>query len=394
MSLDRQLRRWEDAGVIDATTRARIATFEQRERRPVMLYALGALGGGTMALGFVSLVAANWDAITPTAKLAGDLLLGVALAFAVFRAVDRENHWWTEVSITVFYGFTLASLALVAQLYQLNGATYQLLLAWAAATLPLVLLGRSRYLAALVTAALWATHGLTLQAFVDYLDHTGALTATAKANVIVTLVFASVFAYVVVARVPWLARQRPEYAATMTTLAWTAVFVMGFGLQAVWYTRIGADDTLGWGLVTTMLVAAAVIAALPRLYPTLRGPARDGLRCIVGFAWISLVLAVGVAHDGHPIVGALLQVAWLAMFAWTAVQLGMLRVFNVVTALIALRVLAIYFEVFGSLLDTGLGLVSGGALTLLLAWLWRRNTQSLAATLALPAKGGAPRDPA
>ena len=50
--------------------------------------------------------------------------------------------------------------------------------------------------------------------------------------------------------------------------------------------------------------------------------------------------------------------------------------------MIGLRILAIYFEVFGTLLDTGLGLVSGGALTLALVWLWTRKRKQFARELA------------
>jgi hypothetical protein len=35
--------------------------------------------------------------------------------------------------------------------------------------------------------------------------------------------------------------------------------------------------------------------------------------------------------------------------------------------------LGIYFEVFGTLLDTGVGLVLGGLLTLLVTWFWARK---------------------
>jgi hypothetical protein len=74
--------------------------------------------------------------------------------------------------------------------------------------------------------------------------------------------------------------------------------------------------------------------------------------------------------------------------AWTSIQLGQVRAFNVLTALIALRVLAIYFEVFGSLLSTGVGLITGGALTLAVGWLWQRKTTALAARLGPAAPGG------
>src|SRR5262249_4465408 len=148
MNLGRRLARWEEAGLIDGATRARIRAFEQSQRAPVALYALGVLGAGTLALGVLSVIAANWDGIPGTGKLGGDLLIGVALAVATYVAVRRGLGWPAEVLITLFYGFTLASIALVGQVYQLTAPMYQALLAWSAATLPLVLLGRSQALAA------------------------------------------------------------------------------------------------------------------------------------------------------------------------------------------------------------------------------------------------------
>ena len=65
-----------------------------------------------------------------------------------------------------------------------------------------------------------------------------------------------------------------------------------------------------------------------------------------------------------------------------------MRAFNALTALIALRVLVIYFEVFGSLLSTGVGLITGGVLTLLVGWLWQRKTAALAARLRSAAESG------
>jgi uncharacterized membrane protein len=46
-----------------------------------------------------------------------------------------------------------------------------------------------------------------------------------------------------------------------------------------------------------------------------------------------------------------------------------------------LRLLIVYFEVFGSMLSTGLGMITGGALTLLLAWVWKRKSPQLAEQL-------------
>jgi uncharacterized membrane protein len=381
MSLDRQLARWQEAGLIDAATRTRIAAFEDAQRTPVVRYALGVLGAGTVALGVVSVIASNWDAIPGRVKLGGDLLIGAALAAATYAAVTRSAGWLGEVLITLFYGFTLASIALVGQVYQLDTPTYQGLLAWSAATAPLVLLGRSRYLAALVVAGLATTHALSLAGLFDYLERRVGVSETTATNLAVTLLFASPLLYVALARVPWLVRNRPEFSRTISALAWCAVLVAGFALQFVWYGDVDRAETLAWSLATTAGLAAAFALALPRLYPDMAARPRHGLAAILGFGWLTLALGAGFARPSAEVVGAILQIAWLGLFAWTSVQLGLVRAFNVLTGLIAVRVLVVYFEVFGSLLSTGVGLITGGALTLLIGWLWRRKTGDLAARL-------------
>ena len=77
--------------------------------------------------------------------------------------------------------------------------------------------------------------------------------------------------------------------------------------------------------------------------------------------------------------GALLQVAWLGLCAFVSYRARWLRLFNALTRLTGLRILIVYFEVFGSLLDTGVGLVIAGLLTLLSAWWWQRKLRVLVA---------------
>jgi len=387
MSITRKLARWRDAGLIDEATSARIQAFEDAQRAPVALHALGVLGASAVALGIISIIAANWDVIPARAKLAADVLLAVALAAATYVAVQRGRGWSSEVLITLFYGFTLASISLVGQLYHLDAPTYQGLLVWSAATLPLVLLGQSRQLATLLLAGLWTTHAFLLSALLDSLEQWHVSDATAN-NLAATLVFASPLLYVALARVPWLVRHRPEFSRAITTLAWLAVLVGGFALQFVWYAELEADDVLGWGLVTTAIVAAALAMALPRLYPEISPRARKGLATILGVAWLTLAAGTGTERPEMEVVGAVLQVVWLALFAWTSLQLGHVRLFNALTALIALRVLVIYFEVFGSLLSTGVGLITGGLLALLVGWVWRKKTGELAARLGPAPPGG------
>jgi uncharacterized membrane protein len=388
MSLEHKLARWRDAGLIDDATRARIAAFEDGQRKPVVLYALGVLGGGTVALGIVSIVAANWDAIPAPVKLGCDLLLAALLAAATYRSAQRGQRLLTDVLVTVFYGFTLASLALVGQIYQLDTPTYQALLVWTVATLPLALLGHSRYLAALVVCGIAITHAVSLEALFDHLARSARMSEAAERNLVALVVFVSPLLYVPLARMPWLRRNRPEFAHTLDVLSWSAVLLAGFGLQFVWYERIGAGESLSWSLLATAAVTTGLCAALARLYPEMSAAARRTLVAILGFGWLTLAIGTGFGRGAVDFVGAILQVAWIALFAWWSLQTGLLRAFNALTAAIAVRVLVIYFEVFGSLLDTGVGLITGGLLTLAIAWFWRHQTRDVAQRLGPQTGGG------
>src|SRR5258708_25423830 len=85
--LDKQLERWISAGVVDASTAARIRTFEEsqgsseRLRWPVLLAV--ALGGGLLCAGVLLFVAAHWDELSPAWRFT--LVLGLVAVFPIAR---------------------------------------------------------------------------------------------------------------------------------------------------------------------------------------------------------------------------------------------------------------------------------------------------------------------
>jgi uncharacterized membrane protein len=389
MNVDQKLRLWREAGLIDEATSARIASFEHTQRKPLGMYAVIGLGASTIGLGLVSLVAANWEVIPAALKLAVDLALGVALAVSIELATLRQwrqSQMLREALVTIFYGYTLASLALVGQVYQLNAPTYQALLTWSLATLPLWLLGESLFLGVLYTAGLATAHGFGLDALFDALQ--AGVGEAAGRNIAACAVFVSPLAYVLLGFVPWLVTQRPNYAWSMRAGGSAAVLLGGFMIPMFWYSDLSPDDTLSWSLVLTLIAAVSFSAIVGRLLSIQAPRTRLGLQCIVPAAWLLLVLSAGFAHGEAEYIAGLLQIAWLALCAFVSYRALWLRLFNWLTALLALRILAVYFEVFGSLLDTGVGLVTGGALTLLISWWWQRKTRQLAARAR--AQTGAP----
>lgn len=382
MKIDTKLAQWEAAGLIDAPTRARIAAFEGAQERPAVLYALGGLGALTIAIGTVSIVAANWSAIGKVAKLGGDLAVGTGLGLALYRAAATGREWQTDVLAGIYYGFVLASFALLGQVYQLESPMYRSLALWSLATLPFMTLVRSRVVGATWLAGLLLTHVTCVARLLELLDERFGLGDLFLVNLAASILFVSLAAFFEAAGSRWMRTRRPEVSATWTAILWTLVVVGGFAAGFVFYFDFAASDRITWAIAVLAAVVTWLHVAWPRLHPEAPPPARHGMTAIL--AWIGFLLAAGTTFQRGELeaVGALFQIVLIALVGWTALQLGRVRTFNACTAAIAIRVLIVYFEVFGSMLDTGLGMISGGVLTLVLAWLWKRKSPDLASRLA------------
>ncbi|MFT3772922.1 MAG: hypothetical protein QM820_46650 [Minicystis sp.] len=147
-------------------------------------------------------------------------------------------------------------------------------------------------------------------------------------------------------------------------------------MPLAWYGRgrdtYGTSATLG---IVCLVGAVAVSAALAYRAGAAQDPARKPLLALAITVPIVSYLPILFEHErgGGPAAASFLLV-W-SLIGYSAYRLGRIRLLNLATAFLGIRLLIIYFEVFGSLLDTGIGLLSGGVLTVLLAWLWVKKSR-------------------
>ncbi len=374
MRLARQLARWQAEGLIDAATAERIAKHEAAHRNPFVMPALVAIGAGAIALGLVSIVAANWAAIPGRVKIAVDLAASMALAAATARAALRGSRLATDALATVLWGFTLASLALVGQVYQVQSPAWRSLLLWAAATTPLLLLAGSR-----PVAVLWAGGWLLAQAagwaaIFEWLERDVGITPHDASNAMLVLVAAAPLPWIAIGRLRRLLRDHPVHARVAEEIGWLGVAVLGALGCLAWYSARGPEPEIGWGVLATGLVAAVPVLALPRWHPEWSASQRAAVSLAIGIAWATFALGDAFPRPAAGWVAAITQILFFAALAWASAAGGHERLFRSFTGLIGLRILVVYLEVFGSLLTTGLGLVAGGLLTLALVWAWRRSS--------------------
>src|SRR6266852_4063212 len=132
--LDKQLEHWVSAGVVDASTAARIRTFEEsqgsseRLRWPVLLAV--ALGGVLLCAGVLLFVAAHWDELSPSWRFT--LVMFLVAVFPVAGALTEERF---PALSTTFYAIGMvcvgAGIFLTAQIFNLQEHWPSGILMWA-----------------------------------------------------------------------------------------------------------------------------------------------------------------------------------------------------------------------------------------------------------------------
>lgn len=376
---ERKLTAWQAAGLIDADTAARIRAYEARHSRPLALWAVIGIAALAIGLGVVLVVAANWHAIPGLVRLGIHFALMAGLAGYLWRAGDGlaiRQPWLHEGALFVLALLGMAFLGHLGQVYQTSSPLWQPLALWLALFAPVLLArGQSWLIAALVFAAATFTAWDFAQTYVDDVSPAAALQIALVTAL--TVLFAPLGAW---------QRGRSARADFWRRLEQLAV---AYALGGVSFVAIYAGVEKFWGsgnelvaippqtLRAALGIGAGVAVALVR--PTVSGRAAGA---ILGGAGLAMLLAYPLS--GSRVVGALLFMALWTGVAAASLKGGWRGVFQFAVAVIAVRLIALSFELEDDLLTSGAGLIFSGVLILGVAWIALRVARRFA-----PPKEGA-----
>ena len=359
--LEKKLAHWEKAGLIDPLQRQAIEAFESSSSRPVVLWAAGGLGAFAIVIGIVSIVAANWLFIPAFFKLAAALSLCVVLAFTILRVDGKARDdiregkmpesrllWLHDILILLYYGVVLASMALVGQVYQLDGSIAGLLVLWTVVSSPFVFLARGNFVAPLWTFMTGMTYFLSVIECYEWLVRTTSHGKEFAETVSITLLLLGPLLFIYFARASWIVTQRPLFSKHISLCAWLVLLVGGFFAHLLWYSANVAEELSRVVILITGIAVLLTLVLMPKLYAAESPPHLFVMRMVMSGAYLSFALACWHSME-LPLIGALANIAYLCLLAWAALKFGSKSAFNLVTAVLALRILVIYFEVFGSL---------------------------------------------
>lgn len=363
----RKIAEWHGAGLIDAETRDRLVAYEAEHARPLVLWAVWGIGALAIGLGFVSVVAANWEDIPGLVRLAAHLALITGALAALFFREERlaeRSPWAVEALAFITAALGLTFFGHLGQVYQTSSPLWQPLAVWLALFAPILLLtGRSWPTAlAILGGSVWTAW--------EYTSAMSVYDAPRDSGFAWQLWLGFVIGLPAVLAFPaaWLRARGtcPDFWRRLEQLA-LAYAVAGASLACA-LASIGGYRGGGYWESGTITLASGGVALLTGLAVVAARPGTSGRMAGAIIAGAGLVVMSAQVADGGTVPAALLFFALWGGIAAASLAAHWRGVFQMAVGVIALRLVILSFELAADLLTSGFGLILAGLMILGVAW--------------------------
>ncbi len=399
--LEKKLLNWLDQGLISQEQLTAINQYEQstggKDNSHWWLYSLLILGSSIIGLGIISLIAANWANIPDLVKLGTAIGLLSILAVAILWQEKAKTGYLYNALITLFIILCLATIGLIAQVFHLSGSWYNALLFWSTITLPVVLFARQ-----LFPYFFWSTlfiHAATWGA----IDLSSGITDRNSLDFTQLLDFFPLL--------PAIFLLTPLLAATCYALTRLSLHLQSFRSSFFFWFQISGlislvfiDIVRSGGEMQSFelewyipaYIVAAILMGLIAINPAYRSLNKTLLISVI--LLLLLYFHPFILFDGETrynftalqgtgntatfwtaddIRAPFLTILILFLYATHAGNTGHHRTFNLITFLIGLRFVILYFQAMGGLAATGAGLIMSGLIIIAITWFWHTSRKRL-----------------
>jgi uncharacterized membrane protein len=363
MRVKSKLNKWQDAGLIDDALKDNILAYERAKMSKHFALGMQLCGGFAVLLGFALIIAANWHELGRYAKIFGHFALNIGLSVWLFKTgFDGKKPALQEMLTLAVFGLNLTFIALIGQVFQLDGSTAMALAIWMIISAPLIMVyARSGFVAWIWTVALYLT------AFMLFGEYSPRLED--EYEIFILAYFISLFLPLALYADHCMSitqKFRPSFAECFRKTS-LLFLVIGASLSSVLF-YIGNDGIIdkagSYGIhlsvvMSITLLAVVYILACMRYFRS---------RYDAGYDWHLILLstiftaAPMVITFESSILAATHFILFWSMVGFIAQKHGIEGVVNLSIALVAIRLYVIFIELFGdALMDTGLGLILAGA---------------------------------
>lgn len=358
------------------------------------------IGAALCIAGIALVISSNWADIPRLVKIGSAILLllgfhggGVVCTARNFARVGAALH----VAGSVMF---LLAIALIGQVYNLSSRPPNAILLWmiGIGLLPWVLKSRAQFFLLLAALVLWLVLETNAQ---DSWLYSRLAQGYLPAMSLIGALLLAFSAGIACLPVGWRGEGFDASAETV------GAAVMGLGLLAcvlglhdLGIHHAGSVAFDGLGSLPAWLTAVALICVAARSIYDRSSSSLTRMAWVAGAAgaaavpWALVMFpALTDVSEGWKNTGPLiwLATATLLYFALVLIQRGIARssraLINTGIALVAANIIAVYFRLFGNMMNTGITFVATGGLLVLLAWQMERWRRRLSVRVSTPTRG-------
>ena len=349
----------------------KIANYEGPKKKDSWItYGFFTLGIVVSSVGTISLIAANWQNIPDFVKLLTDFLLLFLIALGTYIAWKKKNPLFFESLLLLYLLFCLASIGLIAQIYHTGGEPYQALLLWSLMTFG-VALASDKFIA----PCLWVIGFFT--GVSGFFSSFFMLEPFFGAEVVVHMTI-PLLGVGLIGACESFSQPKKIQVKVLKYL------VLIYALKALLLIEMSAR----WALEKKELVSLDILSFTPTYVLVIVSVViiervLNYKRAQKTLLFLALVFYLLPFHlyffqiIEPKTAYAACTVLVLTCMALFFAGLGLQRLFQTFLALVGLRFLAVYFEIFGNLAVTGLGLIICGILILSLVTIWHKGRKRI-----------------
>ncbi|TQE80803.1 DUF2157 domain-containing protein [Leptospira noguchii] len=378
MRLEQKLKRWVDKGLIGSEQSEAILNFEENRKSPYLYYSFLILGAVVIGIGVIAIIAANWEEIHDFVKLGFGLAVLALVAGLGFW--KRENSNLLTVFIILYSILIIGMIGLISQVYNLEGEYYQAAMLWCILScLFLIATDSKTFLHLWILGFQIFIIGWIQEYTLDHPEHFGQ-----NQSYWIQYFYYSLMIFTGV----WLVSEKFVLESRKNTLFFWAVI---FWIVGTWsmsffsnltnsYNGSGIEDGIGYQFVWLIMICRLLIL-IPIFYLLVFNPEIDSNQKkslgigLVLFFLLCFPHPFRYIHSAEPTIGThiwnysiQLFPSFLFLLFWLAIASAFRnhkRIFDLSLAIIGIRFLFFYFDLFGSLTYTGFGLIISGLLIII-----------------------------
>lgn len=379
-----KFKKWIDAGLITQDQFEAICEFEKGKNAGTFGRGMVGLGLFAIVIGILSMIAANWMAIPGSVKIAAHFMLSIAAGYAVIHFNEKKQYRIQDAALMVFFGLNLTMIALIGQVFQIEGNLANALLLWMVISSPVIFYYAKSYITALIwSIAMLVTLGAVAGEYLFDKHEFAFLAYTFTLSLYIPL------SLLALGHLNVFEKWRSNFAGMFRALGAGLLVLMASTYTQVWYVDwhdafgdiVQRSDMQFSSAYTILLViflsAIGGLVVYGQIFKSLSKENGAASLLFIGVSCLFIGLPVLLPTGGSSIVPMVLFLGYWAFVAWHGHRVGSNGLMSLAIYVLAIRIFIIYAEAMGGLMMTGFGLISGGVTMIAMVWAARKLNKHL-----------------